>query len=262
VRKTWLKYLVLGGVVYLGFIIVRFPAELAYSFVANTLKSSPAKIELYRVEGTVWSGRAQYMRASGQTLRDVKWELHPLSLLAGSASATLGLKTADGSIKARVFKGFGDSIRLENVKARLPMKEIMRMAKLPAIQLEGQLGINLQEIEMAGGILTEAAGRIVWNGAETRFPQQLVLGDLAADIKNTDAGIQADISDAGGPLEAKGSLTLAPDGAYDFNGQFAAREGRNSTLGRSLNMMGRPDPQGKIKLTNKGNLKDFGFLVK
>lgn len=261
-KKTWMKYVWLGLGVYFVLVVVRFPAELAYGFVADTLKSSPAKAELYRVSGTIWSGKAQYLKVSGQTLRDVSWELHPLSLLAGAASATVALKTQDGSLRARVFKGFGDSIRLEDVKARLPMNEIMRMAKLPAIKLEGALGINLQEIEVAGGILTEAAGRIVWNGAETRFPQRLVLGDLSADIKNTDSGIEANIGDAGGPLEASGNLKLSPDGAYDFTGQFASREGRNSPLGRSLNMMGRPDAEGKYKITNKGNLSDFGFIAK
>ena len=145
-RKSWLKYIALGAIVYLALIIARFPAELAYGLAASSLKSTPAKIELYRVDGTIWSGRAQFMRVSGQTLHDVTWKLHPLSLLTGSASATLALKTNDGSVRARVFKGLGDSIRLEDVKARVPMNEIMRMAKLPAIKLEGHLGINLQEI--------------------------------------------------------------------------------------------------------------------
>ena len=257
-----MKYVLLGVGVYLTLVIVRFPAEIAYGFVAESLKSSPAKAQLYRVSGTLWSGRAQYMSVSGRTLRDVSWTLHPLSLLAGALSATVALKTDDGSLKVTVLRGFSDSIRLEDVKARLPMNEILRMAKIPAIKLEGQLGVNLQQIEMEAGMLTEAAGRIVWNGAETRFPQRLVLGDLSADIKNTDAGIEAEISDAGGPLEAKGKLVLAPDGGYDFNGLFSAREGQNSMLGRSLGMMGRPDAQGKFKLVNKGNLSDFGFLAK
>lgn len=261
-KKTWLKYLFIGLGLYLIIVLVRFPADIAYGFVANSLKTSPAKVQLYRVGGTLWNGKAQFANVQGQTLHDLRWELHLLSILTGKVGATLSFKLEDGSVKATAYRGLGGSISLEDVKARLPVAEIIRMARIPAVKLEGQLGLNFSELAMSDGIVNTADGRVVWNGAESQFPQRIQLGDLSATIKTTDKGIEAKLGDAGGPLQLNGLFTLAPDGKYDFNGELAAREGSNSNLGRSLSMMGRPDAQGKVKIANSGNLKDFNFLFK
>jgi len=262
VTQYWKRYTLFGVVLYLVFLITQIPATLVYGLFSDTLEALPAKVKLYRVSGTVWSGKAAFVSASGNTLRDLSWELYPSSLLLGRVGLGLNFKLGDGSVKAELYRTLGGDMLAKNIRARMPMSDIVRMARLPAIKLEGDLGLNLESLVLSDGLVSEAQGRVVWNSAETRFPQRIVLGDLSANLQTTDAGIEATLGDGGGPLEASGKLTLAPDGAYNFDGAFASREGSNSPLARSLSMMGRPDAQGKVQIKNAGNIKTLGFLFK
>ncbi len=152
-------------------------------------------------------------------------------------------------------------VQLTDVKGRLAASDLLGLLKIPAIKLGGQFGFNLSELELVDNKLTYAEGRVAWNGAASEFPQKLQLGDLAVDITTADDGISAQLKDGGGPLDATGLLTLDAAGVYQFSGKFAARDGRNSSLARALNMLGRAGADGKIDVTNTGNIADFGFFV-
>ncbi len=258
-RKT-IQFSVVGVIAYLFFLVTQIPAIYVISVVESGFDNNPP-VKLYGVDGTVWQGQAAAARIEGRMFTDVSWDLKPSALLLGSLSASFGIRNNDGHIQADVSRSFLGNIQLTDVQGRLAASDLLTLLKIPAIKLEGQFGFNLSELVLSDNKVTYAEGRIVWNGAATQFPQKLQLGDLAIDINSDDEGIKAHLKDSGGPLDATGLLTLDDTGAYKFSGKFAARDGRNSSLARSLNMMGRPGADGKIELVNVGNLADFGFFV-
>ena len=75
-----------------------------------------------------------------------------------------------------------------------------------------------------------------------------------------DEGIVGNIADQGGPLQANGKLVLTDDGKYTLDGEVSVRDPSEATLKNSLNMLGRPDKSGKIKLKRSGDLSQLGLF--
>ena len=88
----------------------------------------------------------------------------------------------------------------------------------------------------------------------------LKLGGLEVKFAPTVEGIVGEITDQGGPLEAKGKVVLTQDGKYDFNGTVAVRDASQTDLANALRSMGRPDNTGKIKLKQSGDLAQLGIF--
>lgn len=260
-KRKVIKFSVIGGVAYLFFLITQIPAMYVVSAVDSGFDKSDASVKFFDVDGSLWEGRAAAARIGGRMFTDVRWELEPAALLLGNMSAWLAVRNNDGQMQANVSRSIFGSVQLTDVKGRLAASDLLTLLEIPAIKLGGQFGFNLSELELVDNKLTYAEGRVVWNGAVSQFPQKLQLGDLAVDIKTADDGISAQLKDSGGPLDATGLLTLDAAGAYRFSGKFAARDGRNSSLARALSMLGRAGADGKIDVTNTGNIADFGFFV-
>ncbi|MDH5731294.1 MAG: type II secretion system protein N [Gammaproteobacteria bacterium] len=250
------KRLILVGVAaFLLFLIVQTPAHLIFGLVANNL---PLKV--YGVNGSVWNGEIEQINVGRESITGVQWSLHPSHLLMGRVAADISASLGQRRINAYAARSIGGDIVLKNVSGRIDAQTLLGLLKIPALQLGGEFNFNLQSVVLDGKIPLEAQGRVLWSDASSRFPQRLELGTLSAIVSTTDKGIQAELKDGGnGPLELNGDLTLTQKGDYDFNGVFASREGAQSMLGRSLNMMGRPNREGKVSVKNKGNLSALGF---
>lgn len=261
--KTSIKYILLGLVFYFIFIIVQLPANKVYYFAEDILDDQDIPLEIYGLSGSVWKGQAKRITYDGKYFNQVAWEFHPLALLTGNVSSSVRFKNSDANASGLFSYSFTGNLTAENIRLNMQATEALKMAKIPAFKLGGEFKLNLPRLVLADNRLTFISGRLLWADAKSIFPQKLDLGNLVADFSTTeDNVINAKLSDGGGPLELQGLLTLSPDGKYNLNAQFAARDGRNSVLGRSLGFMARYDANGKAVLTRSGNISEFGFLVK
>ena len=116
----------------------------------------------------------------------------------------------------------------------------------------------MSNVKLDDNVVVSARGDVAWHGAEMTMLKKLVLGDLDIAFEPNEGGVKAVLSDQGGPLKAEGILQLNPDKSYEFNGAFGTR-GNQKDLHAALTTMGRFDRDGKVKLSLKGNLEQFGF---
>ena len=86
----------------------------------------------------------------------------------------------------------------------------------------------------------------------------LSLGDLQVAFEPHEGGVKGVLNDQGGPLRAEGLLQLNPDKSYEFDGEFGTR-GSQPDLHAALTTMGRFNKDGKVKVSLKGNLAQFGL---
>lgn len=262
-KKRWIKLLLLGAAAYLVFVITQVPANLAYRTLDSLLAGKNVPLKMYGVDGTVWSGRADRLDIANQSYRDVLWQLQPSALLLGRAQANFSIRNNDTQASATVARTLLGDLIVKDVRAKMDAQAIITMLRLPAIKLGGEFNLNLDILRLKGVQPTDAKGIVVWNRAQSQFPQTLDLGDLSAKVDDIDNGVKAVLSDSGaGPLELAGELVVLHDGNYTFKATLAAREGMNSELGRALMMMGRVNGQGKIEMNNAGNTSQFAFLMK
>lgn len=261
--KPAMKYLFLGFAFYLIFLIAQMPANKVYYFVEDILDDRNVPLEIYGLSGTLWNGEAKRISYKGQHFNQAGWELHPLALLTGNVAVSLRYKNESADASGLFSYGLGGSITAENLRINISATEALKIAKIPAVKLGGEFKLNLPYLVVSNNRLVSITGRLLWADAKSMFPQKLDLGSLVMDMSTgEDEVITAKLGDGGGPLELGGGLTLAPDGKYNFNGQFAARDGRNSVLGRALGFMARYDASGKAVMTRAGNISEFGFLFK
>ncbi len=261
--KAWYKYIGLGLLLYLVFLVVQFPANQAYSLVKPMLDQQKVLLQVYEPQGTIWNGRASRVVYQGRSFNRVKWQFLPVELLKGKLAIFVAYKNRDGFARAMISRSLFGDLQLSNIQASLSAQEVLALAKIPAVKLAGQFDLNLRNLVLQEKRVTEINGRLLWTGAESQFPQKLKMGDLYADMTTGDDGvIHVKLGDGGGPLELSGKLDVGPDGKYDLALEMASRQGRNSVLGRSLGFIGRYNNKGKAEFKRSGNISEFGFLVK
>jgi hypothetical protein len=85
--------------------------------------------------------------------------------------------------------------------------------------------------------------------------QALNLGDFTVQLTSVQpTGAQGAIKDNEGPLALNGTLHLAPDGRYRFNGQAAVRDAGNQPLRQAMSLLGPPGGDGRWALSFSGVL--------
>jgi general secretion pathway protein N len=253
------RFIALGFLVYIIFLVLNFPADRAYAFwKSSDLSSSSGSRDfaLSGISGSVWSGKANVAAISRTRFENVEWTYNPWALFLGQVGLSWSFKTPDsqggGFGQGQTSLGLGGSIEFSSLEAQLPASMVASMLKMKTLQPSGTLSLNLQDVEWGGESLVSAAGRIVWRGAGVNLLKPVPFGDLTLTLETSDVEIKGVIADNGGPLSAEGLITLTEDGQYQFKGAFAARG--NKDLENALRSMGRPGVDGKVKVNYSGNL--------
>lgn len=257
-NRGWIRYVALGIVAYLVFLIATLPAKHAYGLVAPRL----APLTLYGVEGTVWSGRAAAVMVRGVQLESMAWNLELLPLLQGRIQAHLSFQTSGGTGNARVGRRLGGALYLGDVNTRIPVAQIAPLLPVRPVNIGGILDVKLRELTMGTAGIEKVLGTVDWKEGAVLAPKQVTLGDFSIAFVETKQGVEAQIRDSGsGPLEVKGTLRLGQDGSYEFRGALAARNSASPELSQALQFIGRPGPDGKIPVSYAGRLHTTGSPV-
>lgn len=258
-RFQYLPLVVFGLLVYLAALIFTFPAERAYAHWQASEQANKS-FALSGISGSVWSGKASMALIQGQPLKDVKWTLHPSSLLFGQVGLSWRFQLPEnGYAQAETAFGLDSSVSFEQLEARLPASWVAAVANAAVVRPSGDLSANLTQLTWDGQSLSSAEGRVAWHGAGVNIFKPVALGDLALSLETTDDAVKGVVSDGGGPLSLDGLLTLSPDGQYAFNGSLAARNAPD--LEAALRSMGRTGTDGRIQLKRSGSLASLGLTA-
>lgn len=247
-RWSWIA---LGVGAYVAFTLASFPAATAYRWFARE------PVRLAGIEGTVWAGSASLGSVADLPLSDIRWSVHPLSLLLGRLSADLQARLTDGFVGGR----------LDATPSALEMSELKASTSLPTLRsilpLQGMQGLASAEfsrLRLTNGWPTAAVGRLRLR--DLQVPplggQQLVaIGnyEIVFDDETPADGITAMFQDTGGPLEATGTVAVDEARAYKLDGLIKPRADASPALVQGLALMTPdPDAQGRRRLTLTGSL--------
>ncbi|HEY5604676.1 MAG TPA: type II secretion system protein N [Gammaproteobacteria bacterium] len=256
--KSAIKYSAFGGIAYLVFLLSTMPAAFAYGYWKTMFGGDEVPLTVSDLSGSVWSGQAAKATLNGRQLNALTWDINSLSLLLGIVEMNFEFKVTDGYGKGVMGFGIFGGAYLNNVEAWLPLSEIEGLIKAAVFKPGGALDIKLSNVKLDNNTLVSAKGDIAWHGAELTVLKKLVLGDLDVALEPHEGGVRGVLSDQGGPLTAEGVLQLSADRSYEFTGAFGTR-GTNPDLQNALRTMGRAERDGKIKVSLKGNLEQFGL---
>lgn len=240
------RLVIIGLVTFAVGVIVTIPARVAYHWVA------PPGIQLAGIEGSIWAGSARELVVGGIYLRDVEWRLRPLSLFTGKLGLRVEAAPASGFLESDLALTVGGNIIATDLKASLPLQMFADNLKMPG--LSGNSSLEFSRLRVDSGVLAEANGTIAVAGLLAPLIDPSPIGAYRMEFVNSQSGVVASIEDTGGVFDLAGSLTIFPDGRYEFRGLVAANDQTPEKLRGQLRFLGSPNERGQHEIRLEGSL--------
>jgi len=230
-------------------IAITCPAEFAYRLLADRLGA----VKLSGISGSIWQGHAGSVQVFGTPLGALDWQLQAAPLLHGVAAAHLTLSGGEITASGDLASGPGDAIDISNATLHAPAHIAAPALDIPALQLLGDMDIDVAQAHVLGAWPQSANGTAHWRNAAVAGAAQAQLGDLQATFASAaDATINGTVHDLGGPLQLEGTFRVNA-GSYDADATLRARDG-NPQVSEALRYVGEPQADGSSHLVIHGQL--------
>jgi len=254
-NKGWTKFIIVGVVAYLIFIIAEFPAAVAYQYFVQPLDKKRA-VNLQGLSGTLWSGKAAQSRVANITLGQLQWGIQFMPLLMGKLGLDIQLENNRDQVNAELTAGMSGVLEVSNLQGQVPVTTFTPLFYGPPIAVKGQVSADIKHAEIKQGRKIIVDGKATWHNAALTAPTAFEFGNLFAAFRPQPDGTKILLSDQGGPLTLEGTIQIKNSGEYKANIYLGSR-GDNADLKNALKMLGRTNPQGKILITRTGKLKNW-----
>ncbi len=248
--KPVVKYITLGLLAYISFLVASFPAEQALSLVRSQLQG----VYVQNIAGTVWRGRIAKLQVGDQVFEQVSWRAQPLSLLMGRLQLDVTFDGVGRSGEGIVSLGADGSVSLEDFQGRVALMDIDHLLGIAPVQLGGLIDVEFDELVWRDKQVVAADGVVHWRGAEATAPMAMKLGDFNVVLTTEESGIKGVVKDGGGVIALDGVATLDPAGNYQFKGHIAARDKSNRMLAQGIGALGRAGADGRVAVEYAGKL--------
>lgn len=247
-----------------GLVLAGFAAGLVWLAPANkllglALPEGPEVPQFRGVEGRLLAGRAAQVQAGKVQVEDVSWWLSPWALPLGRVDAELALQLApEVPARGHVQLRPDGKLRLDDWRARLSIEALKPVLNIPFLPVAGVAALHLDQARVSAEGQAEALdGTLTLRGLRwTLLKPEAPLGDYRIDIATQEDGrIVGTVQEQpGAALQARGDLTLFPDGRYALNVRITPTEQTPPPIRNSLPTMGRPDSDGAYALRYSGRL--------
>jgi general secretion pathway protein N len=204
--------LAIGGGAFLLILVARFPAAR----LEPLLERHFTDVSLQAVNGSVFSGQAARLAYQGIDLGPVRWQFRPAALLQGRLEYRLRLSSPDNLVNARVGVTLAGKVYGRELVATLPSNRWINHFSPVTILSSGDLVLVLETFELNNDIPQRVAGRLSWEDAAILDPVNLVLGQVALDIRSRDGTLFGTVTGPG-ELGLAGTLELIHDGRYNID---------------------------------------------
>lgn len=219
------------------------PASLADARIAAMTKGA---VHVIDAEGTIWDARA--ILAAGMTRMPIAWQIDAVPLVRRE----LHLHLLDDEATRAVFpKGdlvIGhDSVELRDIKATIPAGFFGATAGPGTASLVGgNVEIDAVLVEWAPPA-NRGGAQVRWRGAWLTLPgnvEPIEFGDITAMVSAEGDRLSGPVSNAGGDLAVRGTVTLSASGGIELSLVLTPRGADDRELARALSLLGAPDANG------------------
>ncbi len=222
-------------------------------FIANEIEKRYPNVELYGVEGSLWSGELRALKVEGNTLENLSWELSPFALLLGNAKLQLDSVSSQMQLNGTVTVGLlNHSIALSEMQLRFPLASYAQQLGIGGFDLQGLLELQLSQLDYEEGVVSGLTGHLVWRQAA--IGEALSLGDLQVELSQEEGALEAVLSDQQGPISVNGELVLQDSGMYQLNTTMSARDASDINLKQALRLFGRTIGDNKFQAQKQGRI--------
>lgn len=247
--KSRITLILLGLLSFLLFLIINFPASIAYQLSKNNLQG----VEMYELTGTVWSGHADSLKFNKKIFHDINWELHPLSLLKAVVSLDLDINDHQYPIKGQLAFAINGDLEANDLTGTVPTDMLQQVPSLSLVSLKGELMINIKTLVVNDDELKSAEGEIRLAQTTLLQPVQAELGNILIKLSNQEEGVLIKIKDQQAPIGIDGTLLLQPERKFNFSAVFRPTVKADNFLVGMLKNISRVKPDGSMVSKYEGS---------
>jgi general secretion pathway protein N len=246
------RLILLGVACYIVFLFVTLPASFLTSYILPSIDSARS-VKLQSVSGNVWKGHAANARVGSFNLGQLDWDLSALGLLLGDVDLEFRFRDQDTSGAGDVSLGFTGTTQASDVELSFSAESLQPLIYGFPISISGKFRGTINELEYTQGDVLKADGRIVWQSAALRAPQNIELGDFLLTLSPHNTGTKVKITDSSqGPVKAEINIKLDGKGKYNMNGWLQARDEGQQHITEALRIIGKADSTGKFWVSYNG----------
>lgn len=255
--KNGRRLIYLGVAAYFVFLLHALPASFLTRYILPKFDKSHS-IHLQSVHGSIWQGSAVDANVANFDLGKLSWNLHSWGLLLGKLKLYLEFGEDNVQGTADVSVGMSGEVNAENINMQLPAANLMPLFYGYPVSISGMLKGNIVQLKLKRGQVINAQGRIVWQDAAIRAPQNIDMGDYLITLTPVNTGSKIMIKDQGrGPIQANLTVFVQGTGQYRLNGWLKSRDPNQQAISETLRLFGRPDSSGHYWINFNGRLRNW-----
>ena len=252
ITKHGRRLVVLGLASYVIFLFVTLPASFLTNHILPSVQAAKP-VKLSSVHGNVWNGTAANARVGSFNLGKLDWNLSAWSLLLGDIDMKLRFRNQETRGNGNVSLGFGGTTQASDVELNFPAESLQPLIYGFPISISGNFRGTIKQLEYVDNETLNADGRIVWQSAALRAPQNIELGDFLVTLTPHNTGTKIKITDEShGPVKAEINIKFDGKGKYSLNGWLQARDQGQQHITEALRLIGRSDSSGKFCVAYNG----------
>lgn len=243
------RYIWLGALLYLLFLIVTAPASLLVWLLP---KPAGVEIVLQQPRGTLWRGEVQRVAlkpASGSVaeLGRLTWTMRWLPLLRGEMAADIELAGGPASARGLVAAGPG-KLRLQGFDARFPAALLPPFfPALHLVQPGGEVRFHSEAFTLSHSAGSGQA-QLSWLGAESGLARRHTLGDYRLTANAGESGGALQLRTLSGALQLQGDGHWDKSGVLGFKGTARALPEKQAELQGLLKLFGTEQADGSYQI--------------
>lgn len=244
--KRAIKGLLLGVLIYLGFLIYTAPAVLATRYL-------PPHIIASGITGTVLDGHARHVYVNNVDLGGMHWRLKPLALLLGGLKARV-------TVEHSALEGQGDivlkrnALGIEDARFKSEAGILTPLLSSYGAELSGDLDADIQSLIITHEGPVDAEGHLLWRNARLISPSQVGFDDVQIDLAQQGDTATAKLSNTGRAIRLDGQATLSSGWQYNARLRIEPTRDTPQDVRQTLRLVGKTNAKGAVTLDQRGEL--------
>lgn len=246
------KKIILGVVIYLGFIIALFPAS-----VAVKLAPLPNNISVSGVSGTIWSGKIETLSIQRRQLELVQWQLSPWGLLLGKANLDLVIGNRGTAVNGKGLVSLsGSGIDAEGLRFEAPSSFLLGNTRLPfRTEVSGDISLFVDTLQQGIPLCEQLNGKLFLNTVQVKnqfgnYP----LGDIELGLSCEDGNVKVRSDEQMNQLGFDGTVLVKAEKMVQVSAKIKETASQPADLKKALAFLGKKDSQGYYPISYQGRL--------
>jgi general secretion pathway protein N len=219
------RYVAIGVVAWLVFLLATFPAERALA-----LAPALPGVAIGNVQGPLWRGQAGHVVAKGIQIDPLRWKFRLLPLFTGRFEFDLQGRLGDKPAHALAGTSFAGEPYLRDVQLSMPASDLLYRLGINQVSVGGELVLDLDDVRFTPTGIPMFSGESHWMPAEVEAPLALSLGKVILTTQHDGSVTQGNLVARDGVLQVQADVALEASGAYRLNAIIT----RNGTVPQAV----------------------------